>query len=71
MEKTGANDVHDDEDGRDDHTLHATPEDGVRDDGERLVGDHVRQQERDEEQMAILADRLDFVGIQLLLSVCV
>ena len=60
-------DVHDDEDGADDDALDAATEDRVGDDGERLVDDHVCKKERDEEQMSVLADRLDLVRVQLLL----
>ena len=62
-------DSHDDEDGADDDALDAATEDGVGDDGERLVDDHVCKKERDEEQMSVLTDRLDFVRVQLLLPV--
>ena len=62
-------DAHDDEDGADDNALHAAPEDGVRDNGQGLVDDHVRKQERHEQQVSVLADRLDLVSIQLLLPV--
>ena len=60
-------DAHGDEDGADDDALDAATEDGVGDDRERLVDDHVCKKERDEEQMSVLADRLDLVCIQLLL----
>ena len=36
--------------------------------GQGLVDDHVREEERDEQEVAVLANRLDAVGIRLLLS---
>ena len=62
-------DVHDDEDGADDDALHTAAEDRVRDDGQRLVHDHVREQQRDEEEVPVLADGLDLVRILLLFPV--
>ena len=63
-------DVHDDEDSADDNALHAAAQDRVRDDGQRLVHDHVREEERDEQQVPVLADGLDLVSIQLLFPAC-
>ena len=42
VETSGEINVHDDENGRDNHALHAAPEDGVSNDGQCLVNDHVR-----------------------------
>ena len=66
--RRGTWDPHHDECRTDDDSLDATAEDGVRDDGQCLVGDHVREQQRDEEEMAVLADGLDLVGILLLFA---
>lgn len=41
--KRGTWDSHHDEGRTDDDSLDATAEDGVRNDGQRLVGDHVRE----------------------------
>lgn len=60
--------VHDNEHRADDDALHAAAEDRVRDNGERLVDDHVRKQEGDEQEVSVLADGLDLVGIPLLVS---
>ena len=43
-------------------TLKASSEDGIRDDREYLVDYHVRQEESDEEEAAILPDGLDCQG---------
>lgn len=56
-------DVHDDKDSADDDTGHTAAEDGVRDDGQRLVHDHVREQQRDEEEVPVLADGFDLARI--------
>ena len=61
-------DSHDDEDGADDDALRAAAQDRVGDDGERLVDNHVREQERDQQQVAVLADGLDLVGVLLLFA---
>ena len=66
--RRGTWDSHHDECRTDDDSLDATAEDGVRDDGQCLVGDHVREEQRDEEEMAVLADGLDLVGVLLLFA---
>jgi len=57
-----------DEHGADHNTLKASPENGVSNHRECLVDYHVRQQESDEEKVAVLPDRLDFLGIKLLFT---
>lgn len=57
---------HHDECRTDDDGLDATAEDGVRDDGQRLVGDHVREEKGDQKEVAVLTNRLDLVGVLLL-----
>jgi hypothetical protein len=64
-------DIHDDQNGRDDDTLYATTENGIGDNGEGLVNDHVGEEEGDEEEMAICTDGLDTVRVEALFSVCV
>lgn len=54
---------HDDKNGAYDHALDASSENGIGDNGEGLIDDHVGKEEGDEEKVAIFADGLDFVGI--------
>jgi len=54
---------HDDEHCADDDALYAPAENRVRDDGKRLIDDHIREKKRDEEQVSILTDRLDLVRV--------
>lgn len=63
--------AHDDKNCADDDALEATAKDGVGDDRERLVDDHVGEEERDEEEMPVFADRLDLFGIFALFAVCI
>lgn len=51
-----------------DNTLHAAAEDRIGNDGERFIGDHVCEEERDEEEVAIFADGLDLVSVKFLLA---
>ena len=62
------NHLHDDEDRAYDDTLCTATQNWVRYDGECLVYDHVREEERHQQEMAILANRLDLVGIPLLVT---
>lgn len=48
--------------------MHAPSEDRVRDDGERLIDDHIGKEEGDEEQMAIFAYRFDLIGVEPLFA---
>ena len=50
-------------------TLEASSKNGVRNDRERLVDNHVRQEESHEEEVAILPDGLDFLCIAFLFTV--
>ena len=59
---------HYDEDSADNDALDAAAEDGVGNDGERLVDDHVRQQKSDEQQVSVFANRLDLVCVRLLVA---
>jgi hypothetical protein len=61
---------HDDKHCADHHTLCATAKDGVRDDRQGLVHDHVGKEEGDEEQMTILANRFNLVRVLTLLTEC-
>lgn len=61
-------DVHDDEDRADDYALDAATEDGVCDNGQRLVHDHVREEQCDKQEVPVLADRLNLVRIELLFA---
>lgn len=60
--------LHDDEDNGDDDTLHTTAEHRVCNDWERLVCDHVGEEQSDEEQMAIGADGLDLFCVLALFT---
>ena len=62
-------DLHDDQHRTDDHTLHATSKDGVRNDGQGFVDDHVGDEESDEEEVAVLSNGLDLPRVLLLLPV--
>ena len=60
--------LHDDENRAGDDTLDAAAKNRVSDNGEGLVDNHVRQQQGDEQQVAILANGLDLVGVYLLFT---
>lgn len=55
--------LHDDENRADDDTGYTSAKNRVSDNREGLVDDHVRQQQSDEQQVAILANWLNLVGI--------
>ena len=57
-----------DEHGADYNTLKASPKNGVSDNRECLVDYHVRQEESNEEKVAVLPNRLNFLGITLLFT---
>ena len=61
-------DSHYNEHRRNDDALNSTAQNRIRNDGERLVDNHVCQEERYKQQVAILPNGLDLVGIFLLVS---
>jgi hypothetical protein len=60
---------HDNEGGGDNNGLEATTENRVGDDGQRFIRDHVCKKERDEEQMPVLPNGDDLLGVFALLTV--
>lgn len=60
--------AHYDEDRTDDDALGPASENGVRYHRQRLVHNHVRKEECDEQTVSILADWLDLVCVHLLLT---
>ena len=65
----GEKDSHHDENCRHNDALKSAAQHGVRNDGERLVDDHVRQEKSYKQQMAIFSNRLDLVGVLSLVSI--
>jgi hypothetical protein len=61
--------LHYNEHSADDHTLHATAQNGIGHDGKSLVDNHIAKQEGDEEKVAILAYGDDLVCVFALLAV--
>lgn len=62
-------DLHDNKDCADDNALYASAENGVGDNGESFVDNHVGEQEGHQKEVTILADGLDLCSILLLLTV--
>ena len=60
--------LHDNEDRTDYDAWDSSSENGVRDDGKRLVDDHVGKDQRDEQKMTILTNWFNLSSILLLLS---
>lgn len=60
--------VHDNENCAHDNTLYAAAQNGVRNDGECLVDNHVREEQRHQQQVAVLADWLYLVRVHLLVT---
>lgn len=68
VHSAGKKDLHHDENGRHNDALNSAAQQGIRNDGKRLVDNHVRQEESYKQQMAILSNRLDLVGVFSLVS---
>ena len=61
--------LHDDEHGTDDDADDSSAQNRFRNDGQGLVDDHVGQEQRNKQKVAILADGQNLLGILSLLTI--